>query len=112
MGVFDLPVIPAPEFLAAVVNLTLGLVVLQKGKDKFLNRAFFLLAITLALWNLAYFALTIARDAGTAKQWFCALGIGTILAPAAHYRFARIFARRKNQIIEKVFWALGLLFWI
>jgi two-component system, NtrC family, sensor kinase len=91
--------------VSAVLNLSLGMLVLIRDRRARLNQVFLWMSVTLTLWNLNNFAFYAIRDPARALWWGTILRTGTILTPSAVFHLALTLAAT-NPVFSR--WLLGV----
>ena len=92
-----------PPFLAGLYTLILGLFVLLKNKSSVLNRSFFLLCLSVLVWQ---FGNVFVRSSGTSDLaifWARIVYFGVAFIPAAFYHFSVEFNKLRKQKIWVLF---------
>lgn len=88
-------------FAAAGLNILLGLVVLTRDWKQLVNRVFFILTITVGLWDIGIGAFMLASSDAVAFDWAKLFYASALLLVFMLACFARVFPNRKR--ISKTF---------
>ncbi|MEW6297709.1 MAG: ATP-binding protein [Thermodesulfobacteriota bacterium] len=95
-----------PPFLAAILDLILGVFVLWHAPRKRLNQIFALFALSLTSWNFDIAALYFFTDYELALYWSAAFRYGMLLIPPVAYHLALELTGRKT-LTTRILLAVG-----
>ncbi|MEJ2085187.1 MAG: histidine kinase N-terminal 7TM domain-containing protein, partial [Acidobacteriota bacterium] len=84
------------SFLVTGMYLALGVYILRSNRRAALNRLFFLICLSLAVWSLAYTFLPSAATKEQAWSWFRLSAIGWTLSPALVFHFCLLLSKRSK----------------
>lgn len=97
----------------ALISLGLGILVLAKNSRKFINRLYFLFAISIAIWAISYFFWMMQFDnREVALFWARALTVGSIFMPILHLHWITVCLNvvKKNKYIILYLYTQGIFF--
>jgi signal transduction histidine kinase len=95
-----------PPFLAGVLDLFLGVLVVQRAPQRTLNRLFTLFALSLASWNFDIAALYFFTDYERALYWSEVFRYGMLFIPPTVYHLALALTGQRT-FANRLFLAFG-----
>ncbi len=96
------------NFLAALICVALGIIVLARNHRKATHRAFAVLAFTLSLWALTVGGVIQSRSATTMRFWLLSTEMIACFIPAVFYHFVGFFPKGTydgNRTFLKILYA-------
>jgi two-component system NtrC family sensor kinase len=100
------------SFLIAISALGLGIFVLAKNAKRDLNRAFFLLNLSIAVWSFGLAMKTISQVEAEAVLWTRIFYLGAILIPVFYLYFVTVFVNTNglSKRILNTYYVLCVIF--
>lgn len=92
--------------LNAILSLIVGLIVLYKGRNRLLNRLWFLVSLAIGLWAFGISRIVVADSYQMAWIWNWVLYSGAIFIPIFYFHFIVTLLKIKNERV-KVFLLVG-----
>lgn len=104
-----LSIYPFLRLLNFMVSLLLGLFVLFKNKKSQVNRSFFILTLSVTVWQAAYFILFYITDVSFALFWIKLAYCGVVFITSATYHFMVSFLNLQKKRVVRIFYIFSFL---